>query len=211
MNPRREVVREYSRLASIYDGKWSSYVEATTRETVRRVPSRPTDRILDVGCGTGALLHCLASVHPPENLVGIDPVAQMRDRARRKLPSPVELREAWAESLPFDDGAFDVVLSCNMFHYLPDPPTALREMSRVLRPGGRLVVTDWCDDFWACRLCDLYLRLTSRTHVRTYRLHECARMLAMPGHTLVGIDRYKIDWLWGMMTATVIKDEHPAP
>jgi len=79
--------------------------------------------------------------------------------ARRRLPPEVVLREGWAEQLPFESGQFNVVVSCNVFHYIRQPAAALREMSRVLAPAGRLLLTDWSDDFLACRLCDLYLRL----------------------------------------------------
>jgi SAM-dependent methyltransferase len=90
-----------------------------------------------------------------------------------------------------------------MFHYITHPVEALREMGRVLRPGGVLVMTDWCDDYLACRLCNLYLRLTNRAFYRTYRQAECRDLLQGAGYDDVRIDRYKISWLWGLMTATV--------
>ena len=64
------------------------------------------------------------------------------------------LCEGWAEQLPFAAGQFDAVVSCNMFHYIRRPAEALREMRRVLRPGGRLIVTDWCDDFSPAEFAD---------------------------------------------------------
>ena len=198
---RPPVVEEYARLAPEYDAKWSFYVEATLRETVKRLSLRPADRVLDVGCGTGALLSCLSKQHRAGQLAGVDPVPEMLAVASRRLPAEVLLRNGWAERLPFDDEQFDVVISCNVFHYVRQPVAALREMSRVLVPGGRLVITDWCDDYLACRLCDLYLRLFSPAHFRTYRERECLNLLLETGHQDVGIDRYKISWLWGLMTA----------
>jgi ubiquinone/menaquinone biosynthesis C-methylase UbiE len=206
MDPaRRSVVTEYARLAPEYDAKWSFYVEATTRETLARLNLRPTDRLLDVGCGTGALLQRLSRSHPAALLAGVDPVPEMLAVARRRLPPEVELREGWAERLPFGSEQFDVVVSCNMFHYLRQPVAALREMGRVLRPGGRLVITDWCDDYLACRLCDLYLRLFRPAHFKVYRQRECLRLLRETGHRDVDVDRYKINWLWGLMTARAVK------
>lgn len=212
MNPdqrtrdRESVVREYSRLAEVYDEKWPFYVEVTTRETARRMNPGPTDRLLDVGCGTGALLHHLAGTHPDMRLSGVDPVPDMLKIARGRLPARVDLHEGWAENLPFEQGQFDVVASCNMFHYIREPVAALQEMRRVLRPGGQLVITDWCDDYLACRLCDVFLRVFNSAHFKTYRTEECVRLLNEAGQVDVHVDRYKISWLWGLMTASSIKE-----
>ena len=72
----------------------------------------------------------------------------------------------------------------------------------MLRVGGRLVVTDWCDDYVACRVCDSCLRLFSPAHVKMYGGRECAQLLHEAGHALVDVEKYKISWLWGLMTAT---------
>lgn len=199
------VLEEYARLAPIYDRKWSFYVEATIRETLARLSLRQTARVLDVGCGTGALLQELARKFPQTTLVGVDPVPEMLAVARRRLPSSVELRGGWAEELPFEDDDFDVVVSCNMFHYIRRPASALQEMSRVLRPVGELVITDWCDDFLACRVCDWYLHLFNPAHVKVYGERDCVRLLQAAGHSQPHIERYRINWLWGLMTASVTK------
>jgi ubiquinone/menaquinone biosynthesis C-methylase UbiE len=204
------VVEEYARLAAEYDARWSFYIEATSRETLARMRLQPADRLLDVGCGTGALLRHLSLAHPAARLAGVDPVPEMLAMARCRLPPPIQLTAGWAEQLPFASGSFDVVVSCNAFHYIRQPVSALREMSRVLRPGGQLVITDWCDDYLACRVCDLYLRLFSRAHFRIYRQSECLRLLREAGHGEVDVERYKISWLWGLMTARATK-ESPAP
>ena len=74
-------------------------------------------------------------------------------------------------------------------------------MRRVLVPGGRLVITDWCDDYLSCRLCGLYLRVRRRPFARIHDSAALKRMLEEAGFTLVDVERYKIDWLWGLMTA----------
>lgn len=136
MKTQNQVVTEYTSLADAYDRKWSFYIEATTRETIARLLLRAEDRLLDIGCGTGALLHHLAAVHPMSQLTGMDPVPEMLAAARDKLAPAIELREGWAEQLPFADSQFDIVVSCNMFHYIARPADALSEIQRVLRPGG---------------------------------------------------------------------------
>ena len=197
------VVAEYARAAERYDEKWAFYLEATTRETLRRMTMAPHSRVLDVGCGTGELIRRLRAKYPEAQLAGLDPVPEMLAVAREKLGGREDLRIGYADALPWSAGSFDVVVSCNMFHYITHPLEALREMARVLRPGGTLVLTDWCDDYIACRICNLYLRLTNRAFYKTYQQRECLALLQRAGFTEIRLERYKINWLWGLMTAVV--------
>lgn len=197
------VVAEYAKAAQHYDEKWAFYVDSTTRETLKRLPMTPIARVLDVGCGTGELLMRLRAKYPDAWLAGLDPVPEMLDVARDKLSGKEDLRIGYADSLPWPSASFDVVASCNMFHYISHPVEALREMARVIRPGGALVLTDWCDDYLACRVCNLYLRLTNRAFYKTYRQAECLDLLGKAGFSDVKLERYKINWLWGLMTAVV--------
>lgn len=199
------IVTEYSAAAKDYDRKWSFYIEATTRETLKRLPIGPHARVLDVGCGTGELLSRIATAHPDAVLAGIDPVPAMLEVARGKLAGRAELQVSYANALPWADASFDIIVSCNMFHYITRPVEALREIERVLRPGGALVITDWCDDYLACWLCNIYLRMTNRAYFKTYRQGECMELLRAAGFTSPNIGRYKISWLWGLMTAVAKK------
>jgi hypothetical protein len=69
------------------------------------------------------------------------------------------------------------------------------------------VITDWCDDYFACRLCNIYLRMTNRAYYKTYRQRECGDLLRAAGFGNVQIERYKINWLWGLMTAVATRSE----
>jgi len=200
----RRLIAEYGAVAGDYDRKWKSYVEATIRETLARLELRGDERVLDVGCGTGELLRQIGVRHPGAKLAGIDPVPAMLAVARGKLPAAVDLQVGWADGLPWQASRFDVVVSCNVFHYMTNPSPALAEMSRVLRPGGRIVITDWCDDYLACRLCSHYLRWTGAAFHKIYSAGECEGLFADGGYT-TRIERYKISWLWGLMTATAVR------
>ncbi|WP_433709318.1 class I SAM-dependent methyltransferase [Nocardia sp. CA-084685] len=106
--------------------------------------ARPGDRVLDIGCGTGYLTRRLASV--AATVVGLDPSAAVLERARRITVEPnCTYAVGVAESLTAEDDSFDVVANCLMLHHLPEDlrATALREMRRVLRPGGRLLIGEF--------------------------------------------------------------------
>jgi demethylmenaquinone methyltransferase / 2-methoxy-6-polyprenyl-1,4-benzoquinol methylase len=108
------------------------------RETAAAVV-HPGDRVLDVACGTGDL--ALAATAAGGRVTGIDFSTRMLERARRKS-SAVEWLEADALALPFDDASFDVVTSGFGVRNLADLEAGLRELRRVLRPGGRIGVLE---------------------------------------------------------------------
>ena len=99
-------------------------------------------RALDVGCGPGALTAELVERLGPENVAAVDPSPPFVRAAQARHPG-VDVREAPAERLPFEDGAFDVALAQLVVHFMADPVAGLREMRRVVRPGGVLAACVW--------------------------------------------------------------------
>ena len=197
------LVREhYTRLARRYDRRWAGFIAATTWETVRRLALRPGERILDVGCGTGALAARLLDAGARVRIVGADLAPAMLRHARRKLGGRAPLVAADAVHLPFVRGSFDVVVSNSSLHYWPSAQAGLGEIRRVLRPGGRLVITDWCSDYLACRVCDVVLRRLSRGYQAAYGSEELDRLMREAGFSEVRVERFRVGWVWGMMNGT---------
>lgn len=115
---------------------------------------RASDRILDIGCGTGNLTVLVAKRYPAATVVGLDPDPASLDRARRKAVRnkiTASFDQAFAEALPYPDASFDVVLCALALHHVTEEHRiqALREIARVLRPGGNFHLLEMAksDDF----------------------------------------------------------------
>lgn len=118
------------------------------RETLRFAQLQSGECVLNVGCGTGVLTRMAAErVRHTGEAIGIDPSEEMIKLAKRyaiKAQSEVDFQLGVIEVLPFEDERFDIVLSSMMLHHLPRElkVTGLKEIYRVLKPGGRLIVVD---------------------------------------------------------------------
>lgn len=162
-------------LTRIYDPA----IRLTTREKsfkrrlVEQAAAGPGDRILDLGCGTGTLALLIKQIEPEAEVLGLDADPDMLERARRKAADAgveVGFRRGLADDLPYEDGAFDTIVSTLFFHHL-QPAVKRRtaaEVARVLRPGGELHVADWG------RPADPLMRILSM-QVRLFDGHEPTR------------------------------------
>jgi len=99
-------------------------------------------RVLDVGCGPGALTAELVRRLGADAVSAVDPAARFAAAVRERLPG-VDVRLAPAEQLPFPDRAFDAALAQLVVHFMADPVAGLREMRRVIRPGGTVAACVW--------------------------------------------------------------------
>ncbi len=138
----------WDRASHLYDRSWSRQLAPAQSLLLDRLDVQPGERVLEVACGSGLVTHHLASaVAPSGTVLATDLSGAMLERARERLPESVwegvSFRRMDAGALDLPDGGFDAAACSLGLMYVPDPGAALREMIRVLDPGGRAGVAVW--------------------------------------------------------------------
>ena len=122
--------------------------ETFKRALGERAAPKPGQRVLDLGCGTGTLALMVKRAEPAAEVVGLDADPDILEIAASKAEKAgveIELDRGLSTELPYEDTSFDLVLSTLFFHHLTgeDKRRTAREVARILRPGGELLVVDY--------------------------------------------------------------------
>jgi len=188
----------YDRYASLFsfgqDPRWRRFL-------VSRVPPTAA-RVVDVATGTAAVAIELARAAPARTVIGVDQSPEMlaagRDRVEHAgLASRIELRDGRAESLPFADREFDALTFTYLLRYVDDPLATMRELVRVVRPGGVVAMLEFGLPRGVWRpLWELYVRigLPAAGAVVSPGWHEVGRFL---GPSIRGFhERVDLERVW---------------
>lgn len=156
---------------------------------VQQVGPRPSDKVLDIGTGAG---HTAIAFAPAvASVVALDLTPQMLEEVQRNATAKgvtnVELKQGAAEALPFGEAEFDIVTCRLTTHHFADLPQAVREMSRVLKAGGKLVIVDTTVPEEAeldCQINEIEI-LRDPSHVRNYSASEWRTLVEQEAHLKV--------------------------
>jgi ubiquinone/menaquinone biosynthesis C-methylase UbiE len=134
--------------ADDYEPLWQAQLAETQAAMLALASPAPGNQVLDIACGTGLVSFKAArAVGPDGHVLGVDLSGRMLDSAERRAKeaklSNCSFARMDAEALDLPDARYDVVLCALGLMYMPDPEKALREMRRVLRPGGRISLAVW--------------------------------------------------------------------
>lgn len=154
----------YHNLSRFYDGLFAPFFQARAQATIRKLQLPPGSRALEVGVGTGLSLDAY-----PEHahVSGVDLSEEMLARARAKIArhgwTHIHLQPMDALNLTFDDNTFDFVFAFHLVSVVPDSARLMREMVRVCKPGGKIVVINHLrsERKWIASLVDLLGPITN--------------------------------------------------
>ena len=204
-----ESQREFDKVAPNYD-KNSAFYYRLTRWCDDAVIDRigkidqPFERILDIGCGTGVLLHKLSLCYPKVQFDGLDLSDQMIAQAKAKSLQNVTLIQGDAENPPYPDDTFDVLMCTSSFHHYPNPQQAIQAFYRILKPGGLLILCDMALPTPIRFLANkIWFRIIRSGDVHTYSKTEIESILA--DQHFSNVEYKKISPVEFMVTAIAAK------
>ncbi len=157
------------------DGWRGDYLRDAQSKLISLLPVAENVRFLDVGCGTGWAVGEVAKAAGDQGLFyGVDLSPKMIEKAKDNFKGRDNFHflQANAESIPLEDGFFDIIICTNSFHHYLHPDRAVKEMYRLLDGGGRTYILDPSGDGWIVKIADRLIKIFEPEHVKIYSTEE---------------------------------------
>lgn len=176
----------FDQQAATYDtGIQGSHARTLYPYLLQEITHAGGDRVLDLGCGTGALMAQVLSEDGRRQVTGLDLSAGMLAQAKARLGDRVNLVLGDSERLPFPDQSFDIVYCCDSFHHYPNPAAVIAEVSRVLVFGGVFLLGDIWLPLPGRLLMNPFLRWSREGDVKIYSQREIMDLLSQAFHQII--------------------------
>jgi ubiquinone/menaquinone biosynthesis C-methylase UbiE len=172
-------------MSSDYSNELGKYTEPMHYSLIKELEGKSFKTLLDVGCGNGIFLSMVLNKFDVE-VSGIDISPGMIEKSKELLDSRADLKVGDSEHLPWNDGSFDVVTCSASFHHYPNPELVLKEMRRVLRPDGILMIADPFTSNELLRFfANILIKFSKSGDVKIYSQKEMQELLEKCGFTLI--------------------------
>jgi ubiquinone/menaquinone biosynthesis C-methylase UbiE len=192
---RSRILDQFTRQAVPFSQCGNIRNQEALNQIVRMSGAGPEDNVLDLACGPGLLVLAFARV--VRHAIGIDLTPAMLEQARKAQLEQGLTNVSWQQgdvtSLPYPDAKFSIVSSRFLLHHVLDPLTVLREMKRVCRPGGRVVVADTAPIASKAAALNAEERLRDPSHVRAMPLEELCGLYAKAGLASPRTGMYRLE------------------
>jgi len=204
-----ELQATYRSLAPSYDRRWSHYLKRTHERSFDFLGAHSGMKMLDIACGTGKFLDLAARKLSPAFLMGVDPNPSMLEEAQKRISDNTILRQASAYEIPADDQSFDRIVCLNSFHYFERPEKALREMRRVMKPNGKLILTDWRANRTTHVILKIALTAIRHPYHHIYSTEQIQATLKDEGYETNEIHTYFVRPIWALfsLSASISKSD----
>ncbi len=139
-------IQEFTRAADVYETDKAGLYEMCKDDypyIAAELANEDYEDLLDCGCGTGPMISLLYENDSKKNYTGLDITPKMIEVAKEKNLEGVNWIVGDCENLPFEENSFDAIICSNSFHHYPNPQNFFNSVSRVLKPGGRLILQDY--------------------------------------------------------------------
>ena len=176
-----ESKEKFNKQAEKYDsGRNGSHARSLYGIVINKLDQLSFDSLLDIGCGTGNLLSLISERYDAE-IAGVDLTPKMLNIARIKIGDKADLKLEDSEDLPFDNDKFDMVICTDSFHHYPHPENVLKEINKVLKPGGSVLIADPYTPAPLRQLVNIYFKLSRSGDVKIYPESDIRKLLTDAG------------------------------
>ncbi len=182
---------KWDKWAETADGKgWKyDYLRSAQLNVISMLEVRENMNFLDIGCGTGwAIGQAARLIDFKGSFYGVDLSQKMIEKAQDNFKeyNGFHFIKANSESIPLDDNFFDIIICTNSFHHYLHPDKAMKEIFRLLKPGGRIYILDPAADFWIIKVVDKIIKLFEPGHVKIYSSEEFKNLMSEAGLNYIG-------------------------
>ncbi|WP_297422058.1 class I SAM-dependent methyltransferase [Clostridium sp.] len=173
--------KTFDNQAKIYDETYNGkHASALYKVVIEKVHQFNPESLLDVGCGNGKILSMLDK-NGDSTLCGIDLSQEMINEAKKKLNSKVKLIVGDSEHLPWGEETFDCITCNDSFHHYPQAENVLKQMARVLKKRGEIIIGDPWAPIFLRQLTNLFCKFSKEGDFRIYSKMEIINLLKKCG------------------------------